>query len=81
MEDMKSVMGKIDKRGEEVYVQATTLGSLEALLEFLKTPEVSIHVSGIGIGPVHKKDVIKASVMLENKKEYETILAVDVNLV
>ncbi|KAH0685831.1 hypothetical protein KY285_018620 [Solanum tuberosum] len=80
MEDMKSVMSRIDKSGEGVYVQASTLGSLEALLEFLKTPEVSIPVSGIGIGPVHKKDVMKASVMLEKKKEYATILAFDVKV-
>lgn len=80
MEDMKSVMNRIDKSGEGVYVQASTLGSLEALLEFLKTPDVSIPVSGIGIGPVHKKDVMKASVMLEKKKEYATILAFDVKV-
>ncbi|XP_059298600.1 eukaryotic translation initiation factor 5B-like [Lycium ferocissimum] len=80
MEDMKSVMSRIDKSGEGVYVQASTLGSLEALLEFLKTPDVSIPVSGIGIGPVHKKDVMKASVMLEKKKEYATILAFDVKV-
>nr|XP_016475260.1 PREDICTED: eukaryotic translation initiation factor 5B-like [Nicotiana tabacum] len=80
MEDMRSVMNRIDKSGEGVYVQASTLGSLEALLEFLKTPEVSIPVSGIGIGPVHKKDVMKASVMLEKKKEYATILAFDVKV-
>ncbi|CAI0457358.1 unnamed protein product [Linum tenue] len=80
MEDMKSVMSRIDKSGEGVYVQASTLGSLEALLEFLKSPAVKIPVSGIGIGPVHKKDVMKASVMLEKKKEYATILAFDVKV-
>ncbi|KAL0432760.1 UNVERIFIED_CONTAM: Eukaryotic translation initiation factor 5B [Sesamum latifolium] len=80
MEDMKSVMSRIDKSGEGVYVQASTLGSLEALLEFLKSPAVSIPVSGISIGPVHKKDVMKASVMLEKKKEYGTILAFDVKV-
>ncbi|RVW94453.1 Eukaryotic translation initiation factor 5B [Vitis vinifera] len=80
MEDMKSVLSRIDKSGEGVYVQASTLGSLEALLEFLKSPAVSIPVSGIGIGPVHKKDVMKASVMLEKKKEYATILAFDVKV-
>ncbi|GLU16540.1 hypothetical protein SLE2022_329710 [Rubroshorea leprosula] len=80
MEDMRSVMNRIDKTGEGVCVQASTLGSLEALLEFLKTPEVNIPVSGISIGPVHKKDVMKASVMLEKKKEYATILAFDVKV-
>ncbi|XP_071716410.1 uncharacterized protein [Rutidosis leptorrhynchoides] len=80
MDDMRNVMSRIDKSGEGVYVQASTLGSLEALLEFLKTPAVNIPVSGIGIGPVHKKDVMKASVMLEKKKEFATILAFDVKV-
>ncbi|CAB4269178.1 unnamed protein product [Prunus armeniaca] len=80
MGDMKSVLSRIDKSGEGVCVQAYTLGSLEALLEFLKTPEVNIPVSGISIGTVHKKDVMKASVMLEKKKEFATILAFDVKV-
>ncbi|KAL5714108.1 hypothetical protein ACHQM5_016113 [Ranunculus cassubicifolius] len=80
MQDMDSVMSRIDKSGEGVCVQASTLGSLEALLEFLKSPAVNIPVSGISIGPVHKKDVMKASVMLERKKEYATILAFDVKV-
>ena len=45
-------------------VQASTLGSLEALLEFLKSPAVKIPVTGINIGPVAKRDVMRASVML-----------------
>ncbi|MCO5597603.1 hypothetical protein L7F22_051682 [Adiantum nelumboides] len=81
MEDMKNVMSRVDKSGEGVCVQASTLGSLEALLEFLKSPAVKIPVSGISIGPVHKRDVMRASVMLERKKkEYATILAFDVKV-
>ncbi|KAL5710722.1 hypothetical protein ACHQM5_021252 [Ranunculus cassubicifolius] len=80
MQDMNSVMGPSDKSKEGVCVQASTLGSLEALLEFLKSPAVDIPVSGISIGPVHKRDVMKASVMLERKKEYATILAFDVKV-
>ncbi|CAJ2629875.1 unnamed protein product [Trifolium pratense] len=80
LEDVESVLSRIDRSGEGVCVQASTLGSLEALLEFLKTPEVNIPVSAINIGPVHKKDVMKASVMLEKKREYSTILAFDVKV-
>ncbi|KAL3619260.1 hypothetical protein CASFOL_036830 [Castilleja foliolosa] len=78
--DMKSVMSRIDISAEGVCVQASTQGSLEALLEFLKTPAVNIPVSYTSIGPVHKKDVKKAGVMLEKKKEYGTILAFDVKV-
>ena len=45
-------------------VQASTLGSLEALLEFLRSQE-SVPVSSIAIGPIHRKDVMRAKVMLE----------------
>ena len=44
-------------------MQASTLGSLEALLEFLKTT-AKIPVVNIAIGPVHKKDVLKAMKVL-----------------
>merc|ERR1712223_1957942 len=47
---------KLKDRG--VFVQASTLGSLEALLEFLK--ESKIPYAGVKIGPVVKKDVMKA---------------------
>ncbi|KAH6776642.1 eukaryotic translation initiation factor 2 family protein [Perilla frutescens var. hirtella] len=80
MKDVKSVMSRIAKSGEGVYVQASTLGSLEALLEFLNTPAINIPVSAISIGPVHRKDVMKASAMLEKRKEYQTILAFDVKV-
>ena len=75
LSDMKAVMARIDKTGEGVYVQASTLGSLEALLEFLKSDAVKIPVAGIAIGPVNKRDVMGASVMHERKRpEYATIL-------
>jgi len=72
--------GKVDKSGTGVYVQTSTLGSMEALLEFLSTEEVDIPVSGIRIGTVQKRDVIKASVMIERQKEYAVILAFDVQV-
>ncbi|KAL1561545.1 photosystem II [Salvia divinorum] len=80
VEYKNSVMSRIHKSGKGVYVQASTLGSLEALLDFLETPAVNIPVSSISIGPVHIKDVKKASAMLDKKKEYGTILAFDVKV-
>eukprot|EP00208_Stichococcus_sp_RCC1054_P001979 CAMPEP_0206140654 /NCGR_PEP_ID=MMETSP1473-20131121/10223_1 /ASSEMBLY_ACC=CAM_ASM_001109 /TAXON_ID=1461547 /ORGANISM="Stichococcus sp, Strain RCC1054" /LENGTH=1691 /DNA_ID=CAMNT_0053534881 /DNA_START=139 /DNA_END=5214 /DNA_ORIENTATION=- len=79
MSDMADIFSSVDKGGEGVCVQASTLGSLEALLTFLKSDAVQIPVSGINIGPIHKKDVMRASVMLEKgAKKFAVILAFDV---
>ncbi|KAI0688802.1 hypothetical protein C8T65DRAFT_673829 [Cerioporus squamosus] len=76
MSDLTSLLNSIDKSGRGVCVQASTLGSLEALLDFLKTSKIP--VSGINIGPVHKKDVMRAATMLEKAKELACILCFDV---
>ncbi|KAI0562198.1 Translation initiation factor eIF5B [Gracilaria domingensis] len=76
MKDFQTILTNVDRSGLGVYVQASTLGSLEALLEYLRSTKIP--VSGINIGPVHKRDVTKASTMLEKQKEYATILAFDV---
>lgn len=73
----------VDKSKQGVCVQASTLGSLEALLEFLLKSKIP--VCAISIGPVHKKDVLKAMkvLALEEKKiqkEFATILAFDVRV-
>uniref|UniRef100_S4RIJ5 Eukaryotic translation initiation factor 5B n=1 Tax=Petromyzon marinus TaxID=7757 RepID=S4RIJ5_PETMA len=65
---------KLEERG--VYVQASTLGSLEALLEFLRTS--IIPYSGINIGPVHKRDIMKASIMLEHDSQFYIFLKFNV---
>ena len=79
MEDMKDIFSGVDKTGEGVCVQASTLGSLEALLEFLKSPDVQIPVSAINIGPVHKRDVMRSTAMIERgAKKFGVILAFDV---
>ncbi|XP_015751066.1 PREDICTED: eukaryotic translation initiation factor 5B-like, partial [Acropora digitifera] len=67
---------KLSDRG--VYVQASTLGSLEALLEFLRTSKIPY--SGVNIGPVHKKDIMKSSTMLEHDGQYAVVLAFDVRI-
>lgn len=78
MADLAEMLASVDKTGQGVCVQASTLGSLEALLSFLK--DSKIPVSGINIGPIHKKDIVRASVMLEQAKEYAVILAFDVKI-
>lgn len=78
MSDLTSLMNFIDKTGKGVCVQASTLGSLEALLDFLRSSKIP--VSGINIGPVHKKDVMRCATMLERAKELAVILCFDVEV-
>ncbi|XP_059227046.1 eukaryotic translation initiation factor 5B [Stomoxys calcitrans] len=76
--ELKSALSHIKLASTGVYVQASTLGSLEALLEFLRTSKIPY--SAIRIGPVVKRDVMKASTMLEHESQYATILAFDVKV-
>lgn len=78
MSDLSRLDDYIDKSGRGVHVQASTLGSLEALLEFLRTSKIPVF--SINIGPVHKKDVTRASTMLEKAKEYAVMLCFDVKV-
>jgi len=65
-------------------VAASTLGSLEALLTFLKTE--NIPVSYVTVGPVSKEDVTKAMKALladepnMRKKEFACMLVFDVKV-
>jgi translation initiation factor 5B len=77
MGDLESLLSRVSTSGTGVAVQASTLGSLEALLEFLRTS--SIPVSTISIGPVYKRDVMRAGAMLEKHKEYIVRLSIPFN--
>ncbi|KAH8300364.1 hypothetical protein KR018_000007 [Drosophila ironensis] len=76
--ELKSALSHIKLAQTGVHVQASTLGSLEALLEFLRTSKIPY--AAIRIGPVVKRDVMKASTMLEHEAQYATILAFDVKV-
>lgn len=78
MEDVADLLDSVDTSGVGVWVQASTLGALEALLEFLKTSKIP--VSGINIGPVYKRDVMRAATMLEKAKDYAVMLCFDVEV-
>lgn len=76
--ELKNALSHIKLSTPGVFVQASTLGSLEALLEFLRTSKIPYFA--IRIGPVVKRDVMKASTMLEHEQQYATILAFDVKV-
>ncbi|SBT39133.1 translation initiation factor IF-2, putative [Plasmodium ovale wallikeri] len=79
MTDVSDVFNHVDKSGVGLYVMASTLGSLEALLIFLN--DSKIPVFSVNLGTVQKKDVKKASIMREKgKPEYSVILAFDVKI-
>lgn len=78
MEDLQKLMGNISTNKVGVSVQASTLGSLEALLEFLRTEKIP--VASVSIGPVYRRDIMPATVMLEKAKQFAMLLAFDVKI-
>jgi len=77
--DLQEMLSKLDMNSNGVFVHASSLGSLEALLSFLK--ESNIPVSGFDIGTVHKASIVKVSTQLEKKRpEYAVLLAFDVKV-
>ena len=80
MSDLSKLQEKLSTDKKGVMVQASTLGALEALLQFLREEtKPPIPVSAIGIGTINKRDVTKISIMNEKGcSEYATILAFDV---
>ncbi|KAJ2712718.1 eukaryotic translation initiation factor 5B [Coemansia spiralis] len=78
MSDIASLHKMVEKSARGVWVQASTLGSLEALLELLRVSKIP--VLDINIGPVHKKDVVRASAMLDRAPEMAVMLCFDVKV-
>ncbi|KAG6041665.1 hypothetical protein E4U41_002939 [Claviceps citrina] len=76
--DLANLLSRVEKTGRGVSVQASTLGSLEALLDFLK--DCKIPVANVGIGPVYKRDVMQSGIMLEKAPDYAVMLCFDVKI-
>lgn len=76
--DLTNLLSRVEKSGRGVSVQASTLGSLEALLDFLK--DCKIPVANVGIGPVYKRDVMQCGIMLEKAPDYAVMLCFDVKV-
>ncbi|KFH44547.1 Eukaryotic translation initiation factor 5B-like protein [Hapsidospora chrysogenum ATCC 11550] len=77
-QDLANLLSRVEKSGRGVSVQASTLGSLEALLDFLK--DCKIPVANVGIGPVYKRDVMQCGIMLEKAPDYAVMLCFDVKV-
>mmetsp|Transcript_31470 Transcript_31470/g.28649 ORF Transcript_31470/g.28649 Transcript_31470/m.28649 type:complete len:347 (-) Transcript_31470:155-1195(-) len=82
-DEIKKIKKSIKVKDQGVLVAASTLGSLEALLQFLKTSKIP--VAAIHIGPISKAEIVKAMQPLQVEegeilKEYATILAFDVKV-
>lgn len=78
MSDLEHLFSKTATDNRGVTVQASTLGSLEALLEFLRVSKIP--VANISIGPVYKRDVLMAGTMLEKAKQFAVMLCFDVKI-
>ncbi|KAL1900012.1 eukaryotic translation initiation factor 5B [Ceratocystis pirilliformis] len=76
--DLATLFSRVETTGRGVSVQASTLGSLEALLDFLK--DCKIPVATVGIGPVYKRDIMQTGVMLEKSPDHAVMLCFDVKV-
>eukprot|EP01137_Pigoraptor_chileana_P016519 Opistho-2@73413 len=76
--ELKDALMSIKTVDRGVAVQSSTLGSLEALMDFLNTSKIPVSI--VNIGPVHKRDIIKASVQLEHDRKYAVMMAFDVKI-
>ena len=78
MKDQNKLLSDVDKSGVGVSVQSSTLGSLEALLQFLK--DMKIPVSSINIGPIHKRHLQHVVAMKRKNARFAVMLAFDVDV-
>jgi translation initiation factor 5B len=75
-EDVGKVFSQVERSGEGVLVQASSLGSLEAFINHVQKEKIPI--AHVGIGPVWRKDVMLIAAMGERAPRYACILAFDV---
>ena len=76
MKDLDALKQNLQLKGSGICVQASTMGSLEALLTFLK--QNGVDVAHVAIGPMHKRHVLNALLIKEKAPEKAAILAFDV---
>lgn len=75
-DELSKILVETDEAG--VIVKADALGSLEALVGFLRDQNIKIRYAGIGI--INKKDVVQASLAKEENELFGVILSFRVNI-
>ncbi|VVU95735.1 Elongation factor Tu GTP binding domain [seawater metagenome] len=76
---IENTLNKIKCQEHGVFVKTSTLGSLEAFVSLLNDEKIPI--KGVSIGPLHKKDITKASTNLTtNYPQYAVILAFNIKI-
>ncbi|UCE13322.1 MAG: translation initiation factor IF-2 [Candidatus Heimdallarchaeota archaeon] len=75
-EELASILVETDEAG--VIVKADTLGSLEALVNFLRDSNIQIRFAAVG--EINKKDVYQASLSKEKNRFYGVILGFRCNI-
>lgn len=64
-----------------VYLNASSLGSMEALITYLSSEKTKVPLAGCSIGPISKNTVQEAALQLERTNpEYACILAFDIEV-
>lgn len=75
-EEVKGI--RFTKDIDGVVVKTDTLGSLEALVSYLKKANIPVRVADVG--PVSKRDVFEASISKKSAEQYGVVLAFNVKV-
>ncbi|RNF05912.1 putative translation initiation factor IF-2 [Trypanosoma rangeli] len=78
MKDTNKITDQLSPDGIGVTVQSSTLGSLEALLAYLK--DMKIPVASASIGPLHKRHMVQLLSIKRKAPRYAVVLAFDVQV-
>lgn len=70
--ELKSALSSIKLQERGVFVQASTLGSLEALLEFLRTSKIPVSTTTLNIITLSKKSP-KNRLIIRNDHQWPTM--------
>lgn len=76
MSDYKTLMSKTSEIG--VHIQSSTLGSLEALINFIESKNISI--ASVGVGNLTKTSIIKSSLIKEKGYVFGAILCFNIKI-